>query len=193
VNYLAKFLDHPQELLTLILATAGGFFALWRWTVDQKWRRVLYAQTLLERFFQRESTVKSFDILDIVDEEVEFEFHDKPKKSIKLTNDLLIGALSTFDQKELNDENEIVVRATLDAFFGDLSTFQSHIEAGLIKISDIKPYLEYWFRELTANGKVHDDARFGVQVAKYLTYFGYDRVLTLAKSMGYPFPAPKKK
>jgi hypothetical protein len=30
-----KFLDHHKELLTLLLATVGGAFALWRWLVDR--------------------------------------------------------------------------------------------------------------------------------------------------------------
>jgi hypothetical protein len=188
VSYLAEFLDDPKELLTLILATGGGAFALWRWTVDQKWRRVLHAQSLIEKFFQKENTIKAIDVLDIVDEEVEFEFPDKSKKPIKLTNDFLIGALSTFDQKEINDEREIIVRAILDDFFEDLSIFQNHIDADLIKTKDIKPYLEYWIQELTGRGRVHDDTRFGVQVGKYLGYFGYATVLVLAKDMGYPFP-----
>jgi hypothetical protein len=190
VSYLAQLLDDPKELLTLALATAGGIFALWRWTIDQRWRRVLHAQSLIEKFNQNENTVAAFKILDIVDEEVEFKLSDDSKKSIKLTNDFLIGALSTFDQKEKNDENEIVIRAILGDFFDDLSTFQSHVEAGLIKHKDIKPYLEYWFEELTGQGRVHDDPRFGVQVGKYLAYFRYGRVLTLATRLGHTFPKP---
>jgi hypothetical protein len=185
---VAKFLQDYKELLTLAVATAGGVFALWRWTVEQKWRRVLYAQSLMEKFFQKENTVKALEILDVVDEEVEFDFPDKSKKPIKLTNDFLIGALSTFDQKEINEVPEIVVRTILGEFFEDLSNFQNHIDAGLIKIKDIKPYLEYWIQELTGRGRVHDDARFGVQVGKFLGYFGYARALVLAKDMGYPFP-----
>ena len=188
MNDVAKFVQDYKELLALAVATAGGMFALWRWTVDQKWRRVLHAQSLIEKFFQKENTIKAIDVLDIVDEEVEFEFPDKSIKPIKLTNDFLIGALSTFDQKEENDEREIIVRAVLGDFFEDLSTFQNHIDAGLIKTKDIKPYLEYWIQELTGRGRVHDEIRFGVQVGKYLGYFRYTSVLVLAQNMGYPFP-----
>ena len=77
MSYLAKFLDDPKELLTLILATAGGTFALWRWTIDQRWRRVLHAQSLIENFFQKENTINAVKVLDIVDEDIDFEFPDK--------------------------------------------------------------------------------------------------------------------
>jgi hypothetical protein len=188
MNDFTQFVEDHKELLTLALATAGGMFALWRWRVDQKWRRVPHAQSLIEKFRQKENTASALEILDVVDEEVEFEFPDKSKRPIKLTNDFLIGALSTFDQKEINEEPEIVVRIILDELFEDLSIFQNHIDAGLIKLKDIKPYLEYWIQELTGRGRVHDDIRFGVQVGKHLEYFGYRGVLVLAKDMGYPFP-----
>lgn len=188
MSYLAKLFDDPKELLTLILATIGGIFALRRWAIDQKWRRVLHANALIEKFQQKRSTIQAFQIFDVVDEEIEIDFPDKSRRTVKITNDLLIEALSTFDQKELNDEREIAIRTILGDFFDDLGTFQSHIASGLIKVQDIKPHLEYWFRELTGRGRVHDDTRLGIQVQKYLTYFGYERVVSLARGIGYPFP-----
>jgi hypothetical protein len=103
----------------------------------------------------------------------------------------LIGALSTFDQKGGNTEKELIVRDILDDFFGDLSTFQSHIEADLIKLQDIRPYLECWMRELTGRGRLRKHP-FAEQTAKYLAFFGYNRVLALASNMGYRFPIPKQ-
>jgi hypothetical protein len=40
--------------------------------------------------------------------------------------------------------------------------------------------------ELNGRGRVRE-AAFGAQVAKYLSYFGYKRVLQLSANMGYPF------
>jgi hypothetical protein len=188
VGYLAKILEDPKELLTLILATAGGAFALWRWTIDQKWRRVQHAQSLIEKFHEQENTIKAFEILDTVGE-VEFEPNNnsRRKETIDITDEFLIGALSTFDQKNENDDSELIVRSIFDYFFEDLSAFQSHIEADLIKIQDIQPYLEYWMGELTGRGRVRG-SEFAQQAAKFLKYFGYKRVVTLAANMGYPFP-----
>jgi len=181
--------ERHKELLTLVVATAAGIFALWRWMVDQKWRRVQYAQSLIKEFVEKKGTKKTFEILDTVGED-DFDVADnsKRKRTINITDDFLIGALSTFDQKEENDEDELIVRSILDDFFGELAGFQSHIEAGLIKQQDIKPYLEYWFAELTGSGRVRK-RNFARQVARYLSYFGYERVLTLVKNMGYTFPA----
>jgi len=180
-------IESHKELLFLMVATAGGAFALWRWFIDQRWRRVQHAQSLIKEFVAKDNTSKAFEILDSIGQ---IDFGDDPDRTRELivTNHFLIGALSTFDQKEENTENEMVVRMILDRFFEDLNTFQSHIDARLIKTTDIKPYLEYWLAELTGKGRVHDDIRFGIQVRKYLEYFGYNRVLRLAKNTGHPFP-----
>lgn len=178
-------LNYSQPV-TAFVAAVGGAFALWRWMVDQKWRRVQYAQALIQRFLEKKNTIKAFEILDTVgDVECDDESHPKKKTTIDITDKFLIGALSTFDQKEENDDDEITIRNILDAFFDELSTFQSHIEADLIKLQDIQPYLEYWMIQLAGRGQIHG-SDFARQVAKYLDFFGYKRVLTLAKNMGHP-------
>jgi hypothetical protein len=180
-------LEQHKELLALIVATIGGAFALWRWMVDQKWRRVQHAQSLVEKFLEKRNTIKAFEILDTIgDVECTSKYDAKKKETIDITDEFLIGALSTFDQKKENDESEIVIRDIFDDFFDDLSTFQGHIESGLIKLQDIRPYLEYWMGELGGHGRVRS-TDFADQVARYLNYFGFERTLTLARSMGYPF------
>jgi hypothetical protein len=186
MGILDSFEQH-KELLVLIVATIGGAFALWRWMVDQKWRRVQHAQSLVEKFLEKKNTIKAFEILDTIgDVECVSKYDAKRKETINITDEFLIGALSTFDQKKENDESEIIMRDIFDDFFDDLSTFQGHIESGLIKLQDIKPYLEYWMSELGGHGRIRS-TDFADQVARCLNYFRFERTLTLARSMGYPF------
>jgi hypothetical protein len=49
------FLESHKELLTLTVAAIAGAFALWRWMVDQKWRRVQYAQSLIKVFLEKKA------------------------------------------------------------------------------------------------------------------------------------------
>jgi hypothetical protein len=176
-----------KELVAFVTAVVGGAFALWRWTIDQKWRRVQYAQTLIKEFLGKKNTKNAFEIIDTVGN-VEFAFDGstKRKKTINITDRFLVEALKTFSQKERFTDNEVLVRDTFDEFFGDISIFQMHIEAGLIKLNDIRPYLEYWIKELSGNGNVHEK-HVARQVGKYLSYFGYQPVLSLVNRMGYTF------
>jgi hypothetical protein len=176
-----------KDIATLAAAVAGGSFALWRWTVDQKWRRVQYAQTLVKEFFEKRNVIKACEVIDTVGD-VQFEDENNPKKhhTLDITTKFLLGSFTTFDQKEENTDDEILIRDVFDDLFGGLSLFQSHIDTGLIKLQDISPYLEYWVKELSGNGHVHDEA-VAHQIGGYLAFFGYDRVLILARDMGYPF------
>ena len=176
-----------KDFVTLAFAAAGGTFALWRWTVDQKWRRVQYAQTLVKEFFEKKNVIKACEVIDTVGD-VQFEDESNPKKrhTLDITTKFLVGSFTTFDQKEENTDDEILIRDVFDDLFGGLSVFQSHIETGLIKLRDISPYLEYWIKELSGNGHVQDEA-VAHQIRGYLAFFGYERVLILARDMGYPF------
>lgn len=187
MNELLDFFETHKELSALILAAVGGAFALWRWMVDQKWRRVQYAQSLINEFFQEESTSNALKILDVSDEKVDLSISDK-KITVEITGEFLIRSLAINFNTDDNDEDTLHVRTILDDFLGNLSNFQSHIEAGLIKLRDIRPYLVYWIRELTGKGRIQTNANFGRQVAAYSRHFGYESLIKLANAMGATFP-----
>jgi hypothetical protein len=75
---------------------------------------------------------------------------------------------------------------------GDFVQTTGASSARLIKLKDIKPYLEYYILELVGQGRCHNSSEFGEQVARYLTYFGYGRVITMAKNMGHRFSDVKQ-
>jgi hypothetical protein len=174
-------------LVTAASAIGGGGFALWRWVDDQRWRRVQYAQSVIKTSFEDETVTKACEVLDTTDQVVRFRDRHDPKKEreIHISDDFLINALSTFDEKTSNTSEELYVRLVLDKLFDEINTFQSHIDAGLIKLNDIRPYLEYWIKEISGNGRVHEE-RVAYQIYKFLRYFGYSGVLTLASDMGFP-------
>src|SRR5215831_9980703 len=119
----------PKEIAAFLAAVIGGGFALWRWTVDQKWRRLQYAQSLIKEFFEKKSIAKAFEVLDTIGE-VEFEEESNPRErlTINITNEFLIGAFTTFEQKKKNTYEEIVIRDIFDDLFDRISLFQSHID-----------------------------------------------------------------
>ena len=104
---------------------------------------------------------------------------------------IIIESLKTFDEQTAFEPIPFAVRVIFDEFFTELSTFQHHIDAGLIKLQDIKPYLEYWIKSINGYGKVHSD-EVAAQINKFLNYFDYKAVMQLSASMGYPYPNPEK-
>jgi hypothetical protein len=176
-------------IVPTILAAIGGAFALWRWREDQKWRRVQYAQTLIEKFFDDPTIADVCQILDTIDEFVTLRDEEDPEKrrDIRITDEFLQGALSTFCQKIKNTDDEYHIRHLFDRFFDGLSKFQNHIDIRLIELQDVKPYLEYWIIELSGNGKIRSETA-AHQFRRYLDCFGYKNVVKLAQDMGHPIP-----
>jgi hypothetical protein len=114
-----------KDIATFTAAVAGGSFALWRWTVDQKWRRVQYAQTLVKEFFEKENVIKACEVVDTIgDVQFKDESNSKKHRNIDVTDKFLISSFTTFDQKEENTYDEIAIRDVFDDFLAELVCFK---------------------------------------------------------------------
>jgi hypothetical protein len=169
------------------LATiAAGSFALWRWTIDQKWRRVQYAQQLLTTFFEKQNTKNALRMLDVqgITNLPTKSAEDNKNQKVELTEAMLIESLQTLDMKVRYEEPFFSIRMVFDEFFTDLSMFQHHIDAGLIEAGDVRPYLEYWIKSIRGYGKIYTIAA-ARQINAFLVEFDYSAVLRLSRLMGY--------
>jgi hypothetical protein len=164
----------------------GGAFALWRWTIDQRWRRVQYAQQLMKEFFEKPNTKLTLRMLDVMGEmQLPQEGDDDKAQWVTISEDMLIQSLQTLDQQQMFDEPYFSIRMIFDQFFTDLSMFQHHIDAKLIKLKDIRPYLEYWIKSINGYGQIYSIA-LARQINAFLKSFDYVAVLRLSQTMGYP-------
>jgi len=171
------------------LATiVGGAFALWRWTIDQRWRRVQYAQQLLQKFFEKENTKLALRMLDVQGETELPSSEEGEVQVVFLTEEMLIISLRTLKDQQMFDEPHFTIRMIFDEFFTDLSMFQHHIDANLIKMKDIRPYLEYWIKSICGYGHIYSGA-LAKQIHQFLKYFDYSAVLKLSQRLGYPLKA----
>lgn len=177
-----------KEIVAFLTAVVAGTFALWRWTIDQRWRRVQYARELIKEFAAKDSTIKAFQMLD-AERYVELfpAEDDKKKRSIYVREDKLIEALRTLKEKTQFPKDEFAIRNIFDEYLTDLSAFQHHIDAKLLKLRDIKPYLEYWIKAMNGYGRVRS-TKFAYQLHKFLFYFDFLPIIRLSTAMGYPPP-----
>jgi hypothetical protein len=189
---ILKFIQQNKEALTFLVSVAGGIavviggvFALLRWFVDQRWRRVQYAEQLVKEFFASENTKLALRMLD-VQGRMELPPLKKGDKNrpVKIDELLLINSLLTLEQQQRFGQPEFSIRMILDQFFTDLSMFQHHIDAKLIKVRDVRPYLEYWIKGINGYGSIYS-VRLAQQIHAFLNAFDYNAILKLSLSMGY--------
>jgi hypothetical protein len=182
----AFFYSH-KEAVAFLIATVGGGFALWRWTIDQRWRRVQYAHELVEKFFIKDNTKLALRLLDTSGyQELRTLSGDGEKEPFTITEELLISSLLTLQQQAMFEEPQFTIRLILDEFFTDLCKFQHHIEAKLIKVEDVQPYLVYWIKSINGYGPIYGK-NLATQINAFLKSFDYDPILKLSESMGYPY------
>jgi hypothetical protein len=55
----------------------------------------------------------------------------------------------------------------------------SYVKTGLIKTSDLRPYLQYWIDDIHAPKKDADDATWSAALATYIAVYRFDAVLSL--------------
>ena len=183
---LFKFLTDNKDSLATIGLMVGGGFALWRWIIDQRWRRVQYASQLLEKFFLKDNTKKALTMLDSTTE-IEL-FPDEPEqknRKVYVDSKLIFEALRP-DMGEGFSRLTWPIRMIFDEFFTDLSMFQHHIDAKLLKVEDVRPYLEYWIKSINGHGPVFKEVHnlaLAQQMNEYLQAFGYKAILDLSRSM----------
>ena len=181
-----KFLTANKDLLATIGLMIGGGFALWRWIVDQRWRRVQYASQLLETFFAKENTKKALMMLDSTSNiELFPDASEAEDREIYVDDASMIEALRS-DMRTGFSKSTFAIRMIFDEFFTDLSMFQHHIDAKLLRLEDVRPYLEYWIRSINGHGPVFKQVHslaLAQQMNKFLDAFGYKAILELSRSM----------
>jgi hypothetical protein len=164
----------------------GGGFALWRWTIDQRWRRVQYAQQLLEKFFEKKNTKLALRMLDVQGKtKLPSSAGEGKVQVITLTEEIFINSLRTLEEQQRFEEPYFTIRMIFDEFFTDLSMFQHHVDANLIKLKDVRPYLEYWIKSINGYGQIYT-VELARQMNQFLEYFDYTAVLRLSRLLGYP-------
>jgi hypothetical protein len=187
VNEFFAFLTTHKEAFATLAAVIGGAFALWRWIVDQRWRRVQYAYDLVEKFFAKENTKKALAMLD-TETKIELfpnELNSEDRRYF-VDDALIIEALRT-DMHTGFDRPTFAVRLIFDEFFTDFSMFQHHIDAKLIKLTDVRPYPEYWINSINGHSLVFEQVHtieLATRINEFLKSFGYKAILELSKSMG---------
>ena len=77
------------------------------------------------------------------------------------------------------------IRIIFDRFLDKLSLFQQYIDAHLIEINDIRPYLLYWIEIISDPNRRISKIKFKIALWKYCKYYHFDDVIKLFKLFGY--------
>ena len=68
---------------------------------------------------------------------------------------------------------ETAIRDCFDAFLDGLERFSSYVQTGLISVSQLRPYLEYWIDDIHEIAKDDDDAAWPAALLAYIEFYRF--------------------
>src|SRR5690606_12106717 len=180
--------DLTIKALTLIVATIVAIKAIVEYRKTQKWKKNEFLAKEIKDFFSDKDVKKALLILDW--NRIDIPLYDNEIPSNKTRSFLFVdethleNSLATNPNSEFTDE-ETIIRKSFDEFLVKLSMFQNYIDNELIKIKDLKPYLEYWMKLLGDKNNSRKNPIYSEKYWNFINHFEYRQVKKLLKNFGY--------
>jgi hypothetical protein len=80
---------------------------------------------------------------------------------------------------------QAAIRDSFDAFLNGLDRFGALLSTGLIKRSDLEPYMGYWVSDIVAPAANPVEAEWSARILAYIHLYGFDGVKRLFAEFGH--------
>jgi hypothetical protein len=179
MRWICEILDGLLKAVDPVLklgALAGGIFALWKWTQDQRWRRAEQLDKLIKEFGDDENILLATQCLDWNKRKVSL----KSGKEIIVSSDELIAALRVPSDPDFSTfpYPQSKIRDALDALLAFFGRLELAIEGGFIEEEYTISYFGYWIermRTMSQHSKRYGDAPD--KMRKYMREYGPDELI----------------
>jgi hypothetical protein len=130
-------------------------------------------------------------MLDWNDRELNFPLETGGETILIMVDDaLLSSALLPYDAAQGYYPKEAMIRDCIDRYLDMLARLQNFLDARLIGIAELRPYMDYWI-QLTAGKKPgHHRSQVFILLLNYIQTYGFNGAARLIKGFGYePVPS----
>jgi hypothetical protein len=188
--------DGQVKLLALIGASIAFVVGLLQYRKTQRWKRAEWVAQEMKDFFADASVKTALQLLDWGSRRAElFPGRAEPEERfVKVGDDDLAEALADHSNRPGGfTPTEAALRDLFDYFLDRLERINSFVEAGLVSLGDVRPYLDYWAGHVVSARK--DDPKVDrlVQLRRYIRRYGFAGVEALfTRLCGRPFPQDKE-
>ena len=167
LNEIYLYILHNFVFVTGLVT---GMKWVWEYSQKRKFEKNKFLFERIEKFYDLNNTKIVKKMLDWN----KISISDGENKYI-ISDDILIEALVTHNQRSHFNPTEVWIRAQFDEYLDNLTELILLSECGLIDKGNLKKLLKYWTDILNGNKKVKNK-KFSLQVKNYLIYYGYHDV-----------------
>jgi hypothetical protein len=192
-NWFAA-LPPPDQLKAVALVGVSIAFVvgLFQYRKSQRWKRAEWVAQEMQAFFSDPAVNSALRLLDWSTRRVDLfpDRQDPAQRFVVVRDDDLAKALARHsDRPEGFTDVEAALRDLFDHFLDRLERINSFVEARLVSLRDVRPYLDYWAEHVVCAGVGRPKVARLVQLQRYIRYYGYSGVEALFTQLsGRAFP-----
>jgi len=182
------------SLLGVIVALGVSIKGIAEYRKAYRWKKAEFLAQEVKSFRQDADVKKVLLLLDWTNMPIQFpENGTSEKREVICTDDLLCSSLIPSDDVEFNDD-ETAVRLLFDQYLDKLGMFERYIQAKLITIDDIRPYLQYWIDAMCKSNKNggRKEQKVIEQLWGFIDKYKFGSVRTLCEEFGHRMPVWKE-
>ena len=181
------------DVIKLLGALIVFIIGIYQYVLAQKWkRREFIAQQMKE--FEADADVRIMMRIFDWTERTVFLPSDSggPPIEVKVTDDLLCAALLPHRDAGHYDRYEVLLRDRIDRFLDMLVRLDNFVEAGLISVNELRPYIVYWVELVSGNKKDWHTPEVWALLLNYIKEYEFSGAARLIKRFGFnPDPSPQ--
>jgi hypothetical protein len=164
---------------------------LWQYAKAQKWKRREFIATQIKEFEADKDIQFVMTILDWTDRTLYFPSASGGENvEVKVDDQLLCSALLPHEASAGYYPNEVMIRDRIDRYLEMLVRLDNFVEAHLINVAELRPYLGYWIQLISGNMPGRHTPEVFVLLLNYIQRYSFVGAHQLITRFGYdPVPA----
>lgn len=158
--------------ITVLIVILTFIRGIYEYIKSIKWKKSEFLSKEVKDFFKDEDVIKVKAMLDW-----DVRYLEINGKEVKVTNDFLISALQTHNNKNKFTQEEAAIRDIFDNFFDKISYFSIYIDNKLVDKKEVKKYLSYYIDIISKPGR--KSKKLVDTFTDYINYYNFNQVRDL--------------
>jgi hypothetical protein len=180
------------DLIKLIGAVTVFGLGLYQYVQAQRWKRREFIAAQIKEFEADEDIRLVMTMLDWTDRKLYFPSDTGADPiEVKVDDGLLCSALLPHEAAHRYYPNEVMIRDRIDRYLEMLVRLENFVEARLISIAELRPYMSYWIRLISGHMPGWHSPDVFTLLLNYIQRYGFDGAQRLIRQFGYD-PVPPK-
>lgn len=174
------------EWVKVVGALLAFLAGLYQYTRAQKWKRGEFVAKQIKAFEADKKIQAALTMLDWNAREVSFPSETTEKPLLLVVDQrLLCSALLPHESAQGYTAHEAMIRDCFDSLLDALVRFWNFVEADLISVDELRPYLIYWIRLMAGQMADWHTPAFYALLLYYIKHYGFDGAAQLIEGFGY--------